>query len=186
VLAEVTEACQGADAIVHSLLLGIPGHEIALRQGIPDFAGSVFPVFAPTGAFPCPPFPHLPLGAWYNVLTHVLFNQSAWQASRLAYGMVRRKHPELPPLTEWPFRQSGAGRRTPILYGISPQVVPRPPDWGEHVHLTGYWFLNEGQGWTPPADLQTFLEAGPPPVYLGFGSTVSQDTARLTEALCRR
>ncbi len=56
-----------------------------------------------------------------------------------------------------------------IVYGFSEQVIPRPADWGEHVAISGYWFLDEPD-WTPPPALSDFLSAGKPPMYLGFGS----------------
>jgi sterol 3beta-glucosyltransferase len=37
--------------------------------------------------------------------------------------------------------------------------------------MTGYWFLDQGKDWQPPDELDAFLEDGPPPVYVGFGST---------------
>ena len=39
--------------------------------------------------------------------------------------------------------------------------------------MTGYWFSDPPPGWTPPPDLVAFLEDGPPPVYVGFGSMPS-------------
>jgi len=68
-----------------------------------------------------------------------------------------------------------ATRPMPILFGFSPHVVPKPSDWGPETAVTGYWFLDESAGWQPPAALTAFLEAGPPPVYIGFGSMASQD-----------
>jgi UDP:flavonoid glycosyltransferase YjiC (YdhE family) len=56
------------------------------------------------------------------------------------------------------------------LLPISPTVVPRDPRWGPQHHLTGYWFLDEPGGWTPPGDLQAFLEAGDPPVAIALGA----------------
>ena len=64
--------------------------------------------------------------------------------------------------------------------------MPEPPDWPETAAVAGYWFLEEPE-WTPPPDLQAFLDAGDPPVYVGFGSMIGRDperTARLVaEAL---
>jgi UDP:flavonoid glycosyltransferase YjiC (YdhE family) len=55
--------------------------------------------------------------------------------------------------------------------------------------VTGYWFLEPRDEWTPPPALEAFLEAGSPPVYVGFGSMSSRDpeeTADLVmEALAR-
>jgi sterol 3beta-glucosyltransferase len=68
----------------------------------------------------------------------------------------------------------------PVLNGFSAHVVPRPPDWGEHVHITGYWFPPEGE-WQPPDDLRKFIEAGPPPVFVGFGSMPMRNPKRTTK-----
>jgi hypothetical protein len=42
--------------------------------------------------------------------------------------------------------------------------------------MTDAWFL-PATAWQPPADLLTFLDAGPAPVYTGFGSMSGQHTA---------
>ena len=53
-------------------------------------------------------------------------------------------------------------------------MIPVPRDWDDSVHVTGYWFLDPPAGWEPPVDLVRFLHAGPPPVYVGFGSMVNR------------
>ena len=61
-------------------------------------------------------------------------------------------------------------------------MIPRPTDWPERIHVTGFWFSDPPPGWTPPADLVAFLGSGPPPVYVGFGSMPSgsaEDTLKL-------
>jgi sterol 3beta-glucosyltransferase len=136
VMTDCIQACRGTDAIVHSLLLTTAGYEIARRLGVPDFSALIFATFAPTSAFPNQGLPELPLGPVYNRLTHKFFTQLYWQGGRLAYHWIRRDHPELPRLTAWPFDPTNE-RVTPILYGFSPRIIPRPPDWGDHVHVTG-------------------------------------------------
>ena len=74
---------------------------------------------------------------------------------------------------------------TPWLYGYSPQVLPKPPDWADNLHVTGYWFLDAQPNWQPPAELLRFLESGPPPVYVGFGSMSDKDPERLTRLVLR-
>ena len=58
--------------------------------------------------------------------------------------------------------------------------MPRPLDWGEHIHVTGYWFVDTPV-YEPPRDLKAFLEAGPPPVYVGFGSMPSKAPEQMAE-----
>jgi sterol 3beta-glucosyltransferase len=76
-----------------------------------------------------------------------------------------------------------------VLYGFSPAVIPPPPDWGSEIHVTGYWFLDPPDDWTPPPGLEEFLQAGPPPVYIGFGSMSSRNPGeaarQVLEALAR-
>jgi len=73
----------------------------------------------------------------------------------------------------------------PTLMAFSRHVLPRPIDWHTGIDVTGYWFLERPSAWQPSADLVGFLEAGPPPVYIGFGSmtlTDSEATAALVLA----
>ncbi len=187
VLATVEEACRDADAVIHSFMMTQAGHEVARARGIRDFAAHLYPIFTPTTSYPNLMFPELPLGPAYNRLTHVIFTQSFWQGSRLAYGWLRRGRPDLKPLSGWPF--DDASHAPPLLFGFSPAVIPPAPEWGRHVHVTGYWFLDEQPGWEPPANLAAFLEDGPPPVYVGFGSMIADEMERLAsiavEALTR-
>ena len=53
---------------------------------------------------------------------------------------------------------------------ISPLVMPRDTRWASQHRLTGYWFLDEPEGWTPPADLRAFLDVGEPPVAISLGA----------------
>jgi UDP:flavonoid glycosyltransferase YjiC (YdhE family) len=74
----------------------------------------------------------------------------------------------LPPHTAASYAAQQRG--VPVVYGYSALVSPAPPDWPARATVTGYWFLEEDAGWPPPGTLMAFLAAGPPPVYIGFGS----------------
>ncbi|WP_441249155.1 glycosyltransferase [Kitasatospora sp. McL0602] len=73
------------------------------------------------------------------------------------------------------------GDPRPVFAGFSPLVVPRPADWPSQVEVTGYWWPSRPDGWRPPADLVDFLQAGPPPVFIGFGSMAPGQGERLGE-----
>lgn len=77
-----------------------------------------------------------------------------------------------------PAEAAGPPDDWPICHGFSPAVVPRPADWPATTHVTGYWWPATPQGWRPPGRLVDFLEAGPPPVFVGFGS-MTADHERL-------
>ena len=68
-------------------------------------------------------------------------------------------------------RISDPTRGAQTLCAWSPTLVPRPADWASsQFAVTGRWGLPADPSWRPDADLQSFLDAGEPPVYVGFGS----------------
>lgn len=77
----------------------------------------------------------------------------------------------------------GALKTTPTLYGFSPSVVPLPADWPDSICITGYWFLDDDHDWSPPQDLLDFLDAGAPPIYLGFGSMSNRNPEQTVQMM---
>ncbi|MEU8682811.1 glycosyltransferase [Streptomyces sp. NPDC048611] len=73
----------------------------------------------------------------------------------------------------------------PVQHGFSPVVVPRPVDWRRGMDVAGYWWPSEAADWTPEPRLADFLHAGPPPVYVGFGSMEPTDPERLGRLVAR-
>jgi sterol 3beta-glucosyltransferase len=183
-------ACQGSDFIIAGLGgLGI-GLALSEKLNIPFIPAYLYP-FTPTREFPSvlSPLPQMRLPSWANSLSHRLAQQMMWQTFRAADNKARSQVLHIPPASFWgPFASLQKQKQT-ILYGYSPKVIPFPKDWGDFIHVTGYWFLEPPDGWEPPIDLLNFLQAGPPPVYIGFGSMVNrkpEETANLVlQALSR-
>ncbi len=73
--------------------------------------------------------------------------------------------------------------RALIIQGFSSHVVPHPLDWPANLHTTGYWPLDDEDGWTPPQALVDFLDAGEPPVFIGFGSMTVRNVTEVTRLL---
>ena len=75
--------------------------------------------------------------------------------------------------------------QVPFAYCWSEALVPKPADWGDHIDVVGYCFLNEGthMKYEPPKELKEFLAAGKPPVYIGFGSLMVDDAKKLTRII---
>lgn len=65
----------------------------------------------------------------------------------------------------------------------SPALIPKPKDYGSHIDISGFYFLSLASNYQPDADLAAFLDAGPPPVYIGFGSIVVDDPNAMTELI---
>lgn len=80
-----------------------------------------------------------------------------------------------------PGAPSAVGDLRPVFHGFSPLVVPRPDDWPSRVDVSGYWWPARPAGRQPPGELADFLQAGPPPVFIGFGSMAPGEGERLSE-----
>ncbi len=177
-LAATLRACEGSDAIVFSPL-GIFGWHYAQAVGIPAILASPVPSIR-TAYITSPIVPPLPLPRITNPLGYRVIDQFAWQMFRSVTNRWRVETLGLPPVPfSGPYRQIEREREI-VLHGYSPSVVPKPPDWGEHIHVTGYWFLDRPDDWRPPATLEAFLADGPPPVYIGLGSMTGRDPEALT------
>ncbi|QKD57931.1 uncharacterized protein FOBCDRAFT_277578 [Fusarium oxysporum Fo47] len=73
--------------------------------------------------------------------------------------------------------------RVPYSYLWSESLLPKPFDWPSHLNITGFSFLPLAHSYTPPPDLVEFLETGPIPIYVGFGSIVVDDPQALTQLI---
>lgn len=179
-LEEVSANCQDADLIVSSMI-PFGAFDIAQKRRIP-FVQTLLAPFYPTTAFAAPGF-RLPFNmSLTNKLTYGVVDQSFWQFFRPIQNRWRKEKLGLPP---FPFSgPSGEIHRSaPTVMGYSPSVAAKPRDWPENVFVTGYWFLQESGDWCPPADLVSFLEVKPTPVYIGFGSMPEKDSARMTQLI---
>ena len=73
--------------------------------------------------------------------------------------------------------------KVPYTYMWSPSLIPKPKDWGPEIDISGFVFLDLASSFKPPPELQKFLDDGPPPVYIGFGSIVVDDPDAFTELI---
>jgi UDP:flavonoid glycosyltransferase YjiC (YdhE family) len=152
-------------------LLAPWGYSLAEKLGLPVIAGALHP-FTPTRCFPTQ-MVLKNLGGPLNLLSHALAEQALQLISGGEINRFRRQALDLPPV-RFPHTLPGLLRqqRTPLLCSLSPTIIPRPSDWPDYVQMSGYWFLPPAPGWQPPPELTHFLESGPPPIYLGFGSMI--------------
>jgi len=168
------------DLIINQLPGGLYGYDLAEKYGVPMALAAVIPV-ARTIALPLMGFPKLPIPG-YNKATYFLGEQMAWQMFRKVINRWRMQALKLPPIPLKGYFERLGTHQIPIVNGFSQHVVPRPDDWNEHIHITGYWFP-EHKDWTPPNDLLSFIEAGDPPVFIGFGSMPVKDPQRTTNMI---
>lgn len=178
---QTLEAVEDTDALLFTTLGFYPAVNIREKLKLPSIGIHLQPV-QPTKEFPAimmPSIPDwLPFRGQLNKLSHDMLMRMNWHIFRQPMDEVRQDLLDLPPM-QTPFHKL-VYEPYPILFGYSPHVVPRPKDWGDHLHVTGYWFLDEAD-WIPSDDLLTFLDAGEPPVYIGFGSMTNRDPQSRTD-----
>ena len=61
--------------------------------------------------------------------------------------------------------------------------MPKPLDWDDHITIAGACRPVPALDYDPPPTLVKFLEAGPKPIYIGFGSIVDRDPGALTNII---
>lgn len=177
-------ACEDADLIVHSFLFTSGGNALARKLGIRDLSIQTFPFFAPSGEIPVLFAPHLSSPQLRKFL-HWFAMQVYWQGGKVGYRRLRKTNPEIFDLDlRWPFPPGPNHRRTPLVFAISPTVLPQPGEWPEsQLHIPGYFFLEAAKKFQPPEDLTRFLAAGEAPVCVTFGSTIHKRGAEINRML---
>lgn len=177
-LPDALEPLADTDLILNQIPSFLFGGDLAEHLGVPWAVVAVIPImrtrYRPLVGFPLAP-------RWmpgYNQLTYRFGEQIGWQLFRAAVNRLRKRWG----LAVLPLRggiDDMYRQCVPFICGFSAHVVPRPPDWGAHIHLTGWW-RPEDPDWEPSEALRGFLSAGPPPIFIGFGSMPVADPARVT------
>jgi sterol 3beta-glucosyltransferase len=165
---------KGCDAVIISGLAGFIGLSAAECLGIKGIGAGMFPL-TPTAAFPSPLLPPGKIPRVFNKLSHRFIGELVWRSFRKATNAARARVCNLPPLKSLPVGH-------PILYGVSPALLPTPADWPDNAMNCGQW-LAPAKQWSPPEALIKFLAAGEAPVYIGFGSMGGFNREHFIEAV---
>jgi sterol 3beta-glucosyltransferase len=178
----LVDLCRDADLVVSSLTFSVVALSIRERFGIPFCLYSLSPPPIATGTRPVPWFSPPVLGPRWNRFTYRLFESVLWLPQRRSVNAWRRRRLSLPPLPTRLFDTIHA-TGSPWLLAMSRTLYDRCPDWPENVQVTGRWFLDTGRGYSPPERLAAFLENGPPPICVTFGSNPISDRHGVLGAL---
>lgn len=174
---EAAEKAQPDLIIYHPKAFG--ASHIAERLRIPAVMAVMQPMIVPTSAMPPIGIPALKLGGWYNRLGYRLIKMG-YNAYRGMTNTFREETLKIDKLSgSDDVLSTLKGQPVPVMHAFSQHILPRPHDWPDYAHLTGYWFLEDSESWKAPADLLAFLDAGDAPVYIGFGSMAGRDPQRL-------
>ncbi|WP_309067522.1 glycosyltransferase [Microbacterium sp.] len=147
----------------------LAGPQLAEALRVPGVLSIPLPIYTPTRAFPMPFFGGASFGSRGNRATYAFRRVATLLYGRMIddfraqIGLAGRAGRFADPL------RAPDGSAVHTLYPFSRHVVPVPADYPATAHVTGYWFLDAPE-WEMPERLRRFLDAGEPPVYLGFGS----------------
>lgn len=183
--AECLQACRDAEVVIYSQIAFF-GQQVAEALGIPAIGAGLQPILSRTSHFPSAILPVGPgldgaLSPPYNRLSYPVAEQLLWRLLRGSVNRARQKVLGLAPISfGGPFRRFRE-EGWPVLYGWSPSLLPKPPDWPDNLTVTGHWYLDRSAGWEPSRELADFIESGPRPVCVGFGSTMLHEPEKTTE-----
>ena len=158
---------------------------IAEKLGIPLHLMFTMP-WSPTQAFPHPLANLISSNADANItnfISYALVDMLTWQGLGDVINRFRENTLHLEPVSIMWAPGMASRLRIPWTYCWSPALIPKPADWGNYIDISGFFFLNLASNYTPAPDLVEFLAAGPPPVYIGFGSIVVDDPNAMTKMI---
>jgi UDP:flavonoid glycosyltransferase YjiC (YdhE family) len=167
------DASRGADVLALTYF-GSIGYSIAEKLRIPCFQIHFYPMDR-NGDIPLAIMPMLRLGRAYNNLTYSLAYLAVgsleyhylrrWRTVNGVSARRIRPHPDYT-VGLW---------RIPVLYAISPQILPPSTCWPSNIHMVGFFQPKAAEEYTPSPSLHAFLSNGSTPIYIGFGSMISGD-----------
>jgi sterol 3beta-glucosyltransferase len=169
------EAGEGCDAILAAGLAGFVGLSAAEFLGVKCIGSGTIPI-TPTSAFASPFLSPRWVPRLLHRASHSFVNAMLWKAFRDETNAARTIFRLSPRKAVW--------TGIPMIYGVSPNLLPPPADWPANARLCGQWVV-PSPAWTPPQSLAEFLAAGESPVYVGFGSMTGFDNAQMLDALVR-
>ncbi|MFF4602908.1 glycosyltransferase [Streptomyces sp. NPDC001339] len=161
----------------------VPVHHIAESLDVPAVPVCLQPGWVPTPDFANPlldtRIPHALNKASYastQLTVRLLYGSAIDRVRQQELGLLPRRgrHNML---------LRSDGKPATVLQPFSPHVLPATPNYPPATHTTGFWHLPAPQEWSVPPRLAAFLDAGRPPVYIGFGSLSGRNPLRLREAV---
>jgi len=169
------EACKDIDLIIAGIGGLFAGISIAEKFEIPFLQAYYIP-FSSTKVFPSFLFSKLPFRSrgFLNRFTYSIAKQIIWQGYKSSDNLARKQVLGLLPASFFGPFKSYRFNQNPVLYCFSTTVIPKPYDWDNNIHITGYWFLEHEDDWVPPSELVEFIKSGTKPIYVGFGSMSSR------------
>ncbi|GIZ42669.1 hypothetical protein CKM354_000592800 [Cercospora kikuchii] len=157
----------------------------AEKLGIPLHVMFTMP-YSPTQSFPHPLANIQASNADANLtnyISYALIDMLTWQGLGDIINRFRQRSLGLDPISLMWAPGMLQRLKIPHTYCWSSALIPKPRDWGANISISGFFFLDLAKNYTPDPELKAFLDAGPPPVYIGFGSIMLDDPTAMTKLI---
>jgi sterol 3beta-glucosyltransferase len=181
---ETRAACAGADVVIGGILAEDVAQVYGEAEGAPLVTLHSAPVRR-TSAYAHPLVTSRSRTGAFNALTGALFDMVWWKETR---DETRRAREDTGlPQVKTPLAKRHSGPNDLELQAYDPLLVPKL-DWGPRRPLVGFLAMDEdlrcalGETGLDPA-LRTWLTAGDPPVFFGFGSMPVRDPAEIVSMI---
>jgi len=177
-------ACANSEAIICGTLMVYYSAILSEKLRIPIMYANVNPVYVSTSAFP-----HFVLSSrnlrigWLNALTYSLVFKAIHK--QMANDFIEwRKDLLLDARQPMPFPQI-LRKGFPVVLGYSEELLAKPKDWGEKICISGIWKTGaqHQKKDPPPVELVSWINAGSPPLYIGFGSMPVTDPGKMQKMI---
>ena len=168
----LTSAAQGSDVILAATALQFAARSVAEKMGIPYVFAAYSPVVLPSPHHAPPPLPGQVPATNDN---RELWAQNSGRFNDLFLAGVNERRVSMG-LAEISDVRSHMMTDRPWL-AADMTLGPWPDPTGGSVFQTGAWILPDERPLS--RDLETFLESGDQPIYVGFGSTRAPEGAGL-------
>lgn len=110
-----------------------------------------------------------------SVLNGMLWNIGDYVMTTTLFATAKsiRRNEGLPPIRSLQQELFTSNHLT--ILATSSALCSRPADWGPHTHISGFLNVPNDETWVMPDAMCSFLNEGPPPVYMTFGTCMQFD-----------
>jgi sterol 3beta-glucosyltransferase len=171
------ELCSRSDLLIHHFFLH-PSRAAADKTATPQMTVAFAHMLAPSRYIHPSGLPDF--GQWGNRLEWAIASFALNQTMLRKTNRFRRAK-GLPPLRDL-LREAWTSPHLHLL-ASSPAFLDRPADWPASIQMSGFLELPAHEHETLAPEVDAFLNSGPPPVFMGFGSLMPASGTHLSQTV---